>query len=506
MKNAENPVKSKQKIKQIGMKKFYLLIVSLFYALCIFSTEDTEAYKGTKGLEYSFDQKWKVATLTGRGTARGGQIFVPQLVQQNGEDYKVIQVDQKAFSHDSKLKCIVFSEGLNNIGPAAFDSCVNLTQCVLPSTIEVIYDFAFYNCKKLTTINIPDNLGFTGQGSFEGTGITTPLYNDICFMYMPPSFKGRYSIAEGTKKIGGGAFANCTNLYGITIPKSVTWIGAFAFWSCQNLSDVVILNDSMPYLGDALFAGCFSLQSVKLPTCLVEIPCGLFQDCINLRDVSIPQSVKSIGAHAFSRCEQLCDISLPSELESIGDWAFGYCENLNQIALPKSVRFIGNGPFSECNKFTEPVFNDSVFAYLPASFKGKHYTIKNGTKRIAGWAFIECENLETLIVPNSVEEAGECSVTSEMINIPIYNKNIFLFLPSNHEGDYIIPDGIKTIASGAFLECKKMTNVIIPTTVTEIAPKAFENCYSLRRVEIPNKNIIRVAEDAFPSSCTIIWK
>lgn len=488
------------------MKKICLFAVVLFYTLSIFSAENAEAYKGTKGLEYSFNDEWKTAKLMGRGTAKGDKIIVPQLVKQNGEDYKVIQVDQGAFAHDLKLTSIVLPEGLNNIGPGAFDSCINLSQCILPSSIKTIYDYAFYNCKNIKTINIPDNLNFTGRGCFEGTGITIPLYNNLCFMYMPPSFEGRYTIAEGTLNIGGGAFAKCTNLYAITIPKSVKWIGEGAFESCINLSDVVIPNDSIPYLAETLFAGCSSLRSVKLPEGLTQIPGGLFMDCINLRDVSIPQSVEYIGNAAFAKCEQLCNISLPDRLEIIGDWAFGNCKNLNQIMLPKSVRFVGNSAFSECKKFTKPVFNDSVFAYMPDSFKGKHYAIKDGIRQIAGWAFFECDNLETLTIPNSVEKAGECSVVGGIINEPIYNKNIFLFMPLSYKGSYSIPNGIKTIAPGAFLECKKMTNVIIPHSVTEIGSKAFYNCYSLRRVEIPNKDIIKVAADAFPANCTLIWK
>ena len=488
------------------MKKLCLFAVALFYTLCIFSAENAEAYKGTKGLEYSFNEEWKTATLMGRGTAKGDKIIVPQLVKQNGEDYKVIQVGQGAFAHDLKLTSIVLPEGLNNIGPGAFDSCINLSQCILPSTIETIYDYAFYNCKKIKTINIPDNLSFTCRGCFEGTGITIPLYNNQCFMYMPPYFEGRYTIAEGTLRIGGGAFAKCTNLYGITIPKSVIWIGEGAFESCVNLIDVVIPNDSIPYLGGGLFVDCSSLRSVKLPEGLIQIPGHIFMGCINLRDVSIPQSVKFIGDAAFAECEQLCNISLPDRLEIIGDWTFSNCKNLNQIKLPKSVRFVGNGAFNECDKFIKPVFNDSIFAYMPNSFKGKHYAIKNGIKRIAGWAFYDCESIESLSIPNSVVEAGECSVIGGIINEPIYNKNIFLFMPLTYQGSYNIPDGIKTIAPGAFLECKKMTNVIIPNSVTEIGSKAFENCYSLRRVEVPNKNIIKIADDAFPDNCTIVWK
>lgn len=488
------------------MKKLYLLAVTLFYALSIFSAENPEAYKGTKGLGYSFNKEMKTATLTGRGTAQNKKIVVPQKVQWEGEDYQVVSIGEMAFSHDLNLTSIVLPEGMYTIGPAAFDSCINLNNCDLSSTIEAIFNYAFHNCKHLTSISIPNNLSSSGRDAFSGTAISAPLYNDKCFIYMPRSYEGRYSIKEGTIGIGGGAFEDCVNLYGITIPNSVKWIGEGAFAACTSLTDVVIPNDSIQYLGNALFGKCTSLRSVKLPDGLVEISPVLFMDCSNLKSVNIPVSVEYIGPAAFSGCKQLDNISLPKKLRGIDTWAFAECENLNQLTLPKSVGYVGDGAFDGCHRFTEPVFNDSVFAYMPAAFKGTHYTIKNGIKRIAGWAFYHCENLEIVSVPNSVDEAGTCSVAGGIIDVPIYNKNIFLLMPPNYKGSYIIPDGIKTIAPGAFLGCKTMTNIIIPTSVTEIGTQAFEGCYSLRRVEVPNKDIITVAADAFPDNCTIVWK
>ncbi len=55
------------------MKKLSLLIVLIFAIFQILSAEDAEAYKGTKGLEYSFNEESKTAFLTGRGTVPGGQ-------------------------------------------------------------------------------------------------------------------------------------------------------------------------------------------------------------------------------------------------------------------------------------------------------------------------------------------------------------------------------------------------------------------------------------------------
>ena len=64
------------------------------------------------------------------------------------------------------------------------------------------------------------------------------------------------------------------------------------------------------------------------------------------------------------------------------------------------------------------------------------------------------------------------------------------------KGEFIIPDGIKTIGDLAFNGCKDMTNVIIPNSVTKIGEGAFENCHNLTSVTIPD-SVMSIGEAVF---------
>lgn len=87
------------------------------------------------------------------------------------------------------MTSIVISEGVTQIGDAAFDGCLALESIQLPSTLKIIGASTFVDRSKITELIIPE-------------GVTT---------------------------IGSSAFAGMTGLTDLVIPDSVTSIGANAF-------------------------------------------------------------------------------------------------------------------------------------------------------------------------------------------------------------------------------------------------------------------------------------
>ena len=65
------------------------------------------------------------------------------------------------------------------------------------------------------------------------------------------------------------------------------------------------------------------------------------------------------------------------------------------------------------------------------------------------------------------------------------DKTELLFFPGERQGDYIIPDSVKTIRSDAFSH-SNLATVTIPNSVTKIESYAFYDCTRLTSVVIPN--------------------
>jgi hypothetical protein len=146
------------------------------------------------------------------------------------------------------------------------------------------------------TINADLTVTITGYTGPSGAVIIPPMINGLL-----------------VTSIGGSAFLG-SGVTSVTIPNSVTSIGAGAFWNCG------------------------SLTSITIPNGVTFIADGTFYECVSLASVTIPNNVTTIGSHAFDGCTSLASVTIPSRVTTIGDSAFADCTNL------AGVYFRGNTP------------------------------------------------------------------------------------------------------------------------------------------------------------------
>jgi len=158
-------------------------------------------------------------------------------------------------------------------------------------------------------------------------------------------------------------------------------------------------------IGDGLFSGFTGLTStdnVEIPDSVTSIGARAFFNT-GLIEVNIPNSVKVIGAKAFSGCTKLKTVIIGNGIESIGEHVFISSINIEELTLPfasmeKTVAKSGDGTYS--NSVSRMFTNDSKSCYLI-----KKITITGG-ETIPSNAFIGLENLEEVIIPETVEKIG----------------------------------------------------------------------------------------------------
>ncbi len=259
------------------------------------------------------------------------------------------------------------------------------------------------------------------------------------------------------KGIGDEVFFDCSNLISVTIPDSVTDLGANPWKYCDNLNTISVSpgHPALAVIDGALYSKADKkLVWVSMSTeGTFEIPQGIriigdmaFCCCESLTSVTIPDSVTTIGDWAFSSCKSLTSVTIPVSVTAIGECVFAVCESLTSVTIPDSVTSIGNKAFYYCVSLTSVTIPDSVTAI------GDH-------------AFSGCFSLTSVTIPDSVTSIGD---------------DVFSRCDSLTAGP--IPGSVTAIGDGAFYFCYSLTSVTIPDSVTVIGNSAFSFCGSLSMI------------------------
>jgi len=119
------------------------------------------------------------------------------------------------------------------------------------------------------------------------------------------------------------------------------------FSQCGQLKEVVF-NEGLEKIGVLSFWGCRSLESITLPSTLIELKDYAFQNCRNLREVVLNEGLRKIGVGVFHQCESLESINVPPTVTIIENRAFAECTRLREVALNEIQSSIDDYAFDTC--------------------------------------------------------------------------------------------------------------------------------------------------------------
>lgn len=290
------------------------------------------------------------------------------------------------------------------------------------------------------------------------------------------------TLPNGITYVGDCSFIDCSSLGNITFPDSITWIGSSAFADCSSLTSITI-PDGVTKIGGSAFYGCSNLASITIPDSVTDIGTYVFADCSSLTSITIPGRITRIDRNAFYNCSSLESISIPETVNSIEYEAFLNCSSLTSITIPNRVNYIDTYAFGNCSSLTSIIIPDSV-------------------SWIGSCAFSDCSSLRSITIPDSVSRIGDCAfsgcsgLTSITIPDSITSINDSTFRACSSLTSITIPDSVTSIGMSAFSDCSSLTSVTIPDSVASIGLYAFSDCSSLASIKIPD-SVVSIGSFAF---------
>ena len=386
-----------------------------------------------------------------RGTEE--RVTIPDTVEVVGES---------AFENNQKVQFVVIPKSVKRLDAYVFWGCNNLEEVVLGKGLTAVDEYSFAGCTGLKQITIPENI----------------------------------------QSIDAQAFAGCVNLTDIYIPATVTGIAEDAFLNCDN---VTIHADEGSVA--AQFAQKLAEQKnrdplvtaapVQTPTAVSRPDTQATTEPVSTATPApvatpVPGNVLGstivVGNHALvmvhpgeekvqqgytepeagQETGEEQDITAETENGKIPEWMYYRNQSVSAVTIPEGTTEIGRFAFSRSSLRT--------------------VTIPEGVTVIDYAAFYHCDNLDNVILPDTVNTVGAKAFT---------HTGWMDDFEENSMDDFLISGDILVAYKG------NLPEVVIPDGVRVIAEEAFRNHTELKKVHLP-ASVTDIGNDAFPEGIEII--
>ena len=502
----------------------------------------------------------------------------------------VISIDYGAFYNCNMLRNVTIRDNVCSISGMAFDDCELLENVSIGSNVTDIVSSSFYGCSGLMNITVSENntayesidgnLYTKGGKTLVQYAVGKPDANfaipnsvvaiDKYAFYQCIGLMS-VTIPDSVISIESYPFRSCTRLMDIKVNEQNSEYSSIdgnlynkdgtvlIQYAAGKNDKTFVLPDGVTVVGTWAFYSSDNLMSVTMPDSVEKIAFGAFESCSKLETVNIGSGISTIGQESFRDCQRMLNITIPSGVINMGSHVFSGSKDLVIYCEEESQPVEWDGLWNYLNYPVVWDINNNYIAddeYIYATIDGIRYALKdkaatvikqsqNITKAniplnvmhdgvfyevtsISEYAFDNgCYNLESIVIPSSVNNIGEgacsgvrCPIYCEPSSKPTgWNTNwnysdavIWDCINNDVASDgyiYVFINGIRyALKDGQAIVCRQVRNIVtanillsisykeLTYDVTSIQSHAFYNCDTLISVRIPH-SVTSIGYNAF---------
>ena len=436
----------------------------------------------------------------------------------------LISLGKLTFMDCWELQEIRLPKSLKTLGEGTFASCFALTEIELPEGLKTVGEGFLYHCISLTSVVIPASVTEMGDRPFSGDWAlktveikgNVPRLSNYSFHECDALQEVLITGSVGT--IGDDAFKELDSLERVQIASGLKTIGKRAFWLCDNLT-TVSLPDGVTSIGEEAFKECSSLTTINLPNSITTIGANAFNGTKLTGPLNIPSSLVSLGDNAFHGCGGITGTLLfPGALENISKNAFAGCAGIEEIILPRGVLTISDGAFNNCSGVQRLWLTNSIKTIGASALSG----MKNLKKIYFSGTYLDWDtNIQwaddkgysNFPVGPTLTEVAASGSCGEALTWSLSTAGDLTVSGTGDMADFaatgapwaeyrdqiklvIVRQGVTSIGSSAFQDCKNLETVSLPGSLTALGKAAFLRCGELTNVKLP-ASLKSVGEDCF---------
>ena len=435
----------------------------------------------------------------------------------------VTTIYNQAFYGCSSLTDIVLPDSLEMICGEVFNYCSSLEEITIPESTSSIANNVFHYTQNLKNIFVDEDNSYFAD--IDGVLFDKNLTEIV--RYPEGKTSTYYEIPSFVDSLGTYAFYNCDYITDVVVPENILSVGENVYDNCDRLLTACIYGPSVipsdfmngcTYLNDIIIGdkvtsvsgSAFSENGGRITDAN-----GVTKD--NYLDRVFVHSLP-INASCFGRYEY-------GYLS--GAWVnyanfYGYIPE-DSIYLPNyvtasyiDVNFIdtSTGNLLDVNTSLSVDYPEENYTLVGVNLNvrnGKEFrwsildagewlitlpTIEGYTLSVKEYevndnSFIMNITGEENVVPLTIlATPDDRIIENEPDTSVVYDGDVLISVGVDYEGELVVKEGTRVISKFALEGCKDVTSVVLPETIEIIEEYAFFDCSSLTSITIPNTTTI----------------